>query len=664
MASSDQFRPIIGLDLGTTNSCVTFTNALGELGRVSVATGNAPYDRVLSSIVLDPLADREVGERPVIGLEAEQRREQDPDTTYLEYFKHELDSQRLKQRVPVKRLVRTGQHDFVTETEMVRTKTEWVESGGNYSRAELVAATAAILEHLIQRALGAGADPDSLILVGVPVNYSGYARKRLVCALAKARDDGGRRIFKGFGDVIDRTRFVLEPVAVAAAPGEDLEIDGSENVLIFDHGGGTLDLSLIRYERHPDFARPVPVQELAAGGSDEVAGKHLDQAFIEALRADAGLNKVIEERLPNEITRRQAIERCKRELSTKQEARVPIADILVERGWFEQIISPHLDAIGTEVLRTLERGGVSRSDVGWVVMTGGSSLIPAVQDEVMSMFSELAAKDRVLRYFPDDEDGVEAAITDVAEGLARYGQRDSFQRIVLWDVELGREESAEFVRIFERGQPFERRNGEAEIATTVAAPDIGKPGCSFGVYEFQLDRQFMFGLAEVPELEPGSRLLVKLSRDSLFPVLAIIGPDGHVVRRSQSPTGWEQDIYVAADIRSYRENELEDFFEADAEYVPAVRPDRFEHAPLVRRLRVDDHVDWSAMRVTGGTLKQRSGSGVIERIRPKGTHDSVPEMTSWNVEDFEFSIKTGLGTMKLESCNGCLRLTPKPTPLH
>lgn len=62
MNTLDGARPTIGLDLGTTrNSCVTFTNALGEVVPVSVATGNAPYDRVIASIVLDPEADREKG---------------------------------------------------------------------------------------------------------------------------------------------------------------------------------------------------------------------------------------------------------------------------------------------------------------------------------------------------------------------------------------------------------------------------------------------------------------------------------------------------------------------------------------------------------------------------------------------------------------------------
>lgn len=71
--------------------------------------------------------------------------------------------------------------------------------------------------------------------------------------------------------MIRRTKFVLEPlIAVAAAPGDDLDIDGVENVLIFDHGGGTLDLSLIRYERRPGFlflcwnSRPVAQMKLPA----------------------------------------------------------------------------------------------------------------------------------------------------------------------------------------------------------------------------------------------------------------------------------------------------------------------------------------------------------------------------------------------------------------
>src|SRR4051794_2391283 len=73
---------VIGLDFGTTNSCVSFVNARGEIGRVRVSSGNEPYDTVLASRVLDPL-----GTDPRVGLDASAALAERPSDKYLEYFK-------------------------------------------------------------------------------------------------------------------------------------------------------------------------------------------------------------------------------------------------------------------------------------------------------------------------------------------------------------------------------------------------------------------------------------------------------------------------------------------------------------------------------------------------------------------------------------------------
>lgn len=83
----------------------------------------------------------------------------------------------------VRKPVRTSKFNFRTLSDEEAYVTEWVESGGEYSREEMVSAAAALFEHLLQRAFAAGADPDSQILVGVPVAYSGLrAKAPRVCA--------------------------------------------------------------------------------------------------------------------------------------------------------------------------------------------------------------------------------------------------------------------------------------------------------------------------------------------------------------------------------------------------------------------------------------------------------------------------------------------------
>jgi hypothetical protein len=581
------------------------------------------------------------------------------DGCYLEYFKSELDKQVLGHTKKVVQVVATGEYDYVNQGERTKKITKKVRVGGRFSREELVAGTAAILGHLLSEAFDDGADRDSTLIMGVPVNFSGFARKRLISALTVARDKNDKRIFEGHGDVIRKTRFVLEPVAVAAAPGPDLDISGTANVLIYDHGGGTLDLSLVRYEQRDGFARPVPVQELAAGGSKTVAGKHLDDAFLRRLEENPDYARAFDRPELTDEYRREVVEHAKIELSTNDSTRIQLADIEVDRAVLESAIAPKLDEIKTAIRETARRGGLGLDEIDWIVMTGGSSLVPAVQATVKDLFPELDGRGRVLHYYANERQGVEAAITDVAEGLARFGVQKEFRQIVLWDIELGREESAGFVRLFDQGAPFELNGGRYELVREVEAPDIGRPGCSFGLYERQLDRQFMFGLAEVPKLEAGCRLWVKIRPDALFPVLCAVGPDGTTIERLSSPTGWPQDRYAEANLEEYEEPVLDELFEQDAEYVPLVGQEKFMHAPLVRRLRVDDYVEWSAVVSRNEGLKSSRGAGQITAIHKKGEGD-VDEMDTWNVADFRFTVKTYKHTTaRVDTRNGCIRLAPQ-----
>jgi actin-like ATPase involved in cell morphogenesis len=648
---------VIGIDLGTTNSCVSFIDAVGDLRQVSVATGpRPPYDRVLATLVIDPLDE---GGGPLIGLEAEAAQKMRPKDTYLGYFKHHLDEQRLKQIITKTKEVPTLEHDFVNDTVKMKTVSERIAVGGDYSRAELVAGTRLILQHLIQRAIAAGADPEARLLVGVPVAFSGYARKRIAYALSRVRLEDGRPLFKDFSDLMGRVRFVLEPVAVAAAPGEVLDIDDAGNVLIFDHGGGTLDLSIVHFARHPGFDRPVPVRELAAGGS-AAAGKHFDARFMAKLMEDSEIAEALAEL--GDVERHQVVERCKRDLSTTQQARLPLTEFEVKRSTLNDAVGPLLAKIADEVERTLTRGGLSHEQLDWIVLTGGSSLVPVVQETMTELFPEVHECGQLLRYFPDDTRGVEKAITDVAEGLARYGQQSSLQPVVLWDVKLGTEGSGEFQTVFARGTEFKQRNGDYELVAKVALPDCENDYRCVGLYEDQLGPTFMFGVADVPS-KPGSKALVRLRRGALFPTVAVLSSSGKVLGRGSSLARWDTDAVAAADVSKLGAGEAEAFLEEDAEYLPANRHSDFVAAPLVRLLCVGDHVEW-CRRIKGGELVSSYGRGEIEQIRLIGGDvRSLPEMSGWDLGAHEFKVKTESktgGTLTFQTRNGYMRLAPRP----
>ena len=103
------------------------------------------------------------------------------------------------------------------------------------------------------------------------------------------------------------------------------------------------------------------------------------------------------------------------------------------------------------------------------------------------------------------------------------------------------------------------------------------------------------------------------------------------------------------------EAELEDFFRGDVEYLPDARFETFSHAPLARRLKVHDFVEWTTPAKNGGVRRFR---GTITRI-VCGRRD-VNEMDSWDLRRFKLTIKAeGAWTYQLTPSHGHIRLAPK-----
>ena len=111
----------------------------------------------------------------------------------------------------------------------------------------------------------------------------------MICALHRTG------LFPSYQDLLRRVRFMLEPLAAATAGMREVfDADDHERVLVFDHGGGTLDLSLIEFfERRSGFDYPVPVRELAGGGARGVAGEAFDQAFRSELAEDSTIRRLM-----------------------------------------------------------------------------------------------------------------------------------------------------------------------------------------------------------------------------------------------------------------------------------------------------------------------------------------------------------------------------------
>lgn len=652
---------MIGVDFGTTNSSVAVRRAFGEVEPVAVATGpRPPYDTVLRSAVLNPALAR-----AVIGQDAINRARQrlSKDDRYLESFKPYLDEQKLRTRVPVQVTVGSVYDPLLQcELEQRATQTLWV--GGQYTRHELVRATAHLFSHLLQRAEAVGGELDEIWL-GLPVSFSSCARKRLVSALALAWREHGRPFFEGYRDVLDRVRFVLEPVAVAAGPvREALDVADRENVLVFDHGGGTLDLSLMTFERRPEFEQPVPVRELAALGSSRVAGRSIDLHFREYLDRLPAFAKATRGRRAHVVD--AFVEEAKQRLSTEFTAEA-WPGIFVDREDLERAIVPVLDRIERLVRDAVARGELQPRDVDRVVMTGGSSLIPAVQRQAESIFPHLDEY-RLLRYDASDHRGVETAITEVAKGLVDFGDRIAtqsfFEQVVLWDVDLSVGAQRGMRRVLRRGTAYRKdANGVPALALRVPIEPIPGQGTSLGLYEDQLGPRFMFGLSDLPQLPRGAELRVVLRPEALLPSMQVVGPDGRVVVREIRDSRNRSDWLAQADVLAMGEEQLEALFDEDADYHPINGYKTFESSPLIRRLRVGDLVEWCRdADGEGPGRKLQRCRGEVARIRDIARAEFVEEMESLELSDYVFTFREkGTGTtFNLQGRCGSLRLSPRP----
>ena len=655
---------MIGIDFGTTNSCVAIRGAFGEVEALAVATGpRPPYDTVLRTAVLNPLDDR-----PALGQDAVNRAELITDEAqdrYLVSFKPYLDEQQLRTRVPVQ--IHVGWiFDPMLDCMVEKTATQTMWLGSQYTREEIIRASTHVLSHLLQQAQAAGDDLREIWL-GTPVSFSSCARKRLLAALAGAADQRGRPIFSGYRDVLTRTRFVLEPVAVAAgALREALDVADRENVLVFDHGGGTLDLSLIAFERRPEFAHPVPIRELSALGSANVAGHALDLHFRENLDRLSAFAKATSGLRPHRVN--AFVEQCKQELSSEETGEA-WPGVEVDRATFEAAVEPVLVEVDSLLREAVDLAGLQPGDIDRVVMTGGSSLIPAVQRRVADVFAHLDEY-RFLRYDPRDRAGVERAITEVARGLVDFGDRVAtqsfFQQVTLWDHMVTEGGRPGMRRILNRGTPY-RRDQEGNPALRVRVPLQPTVGAalSVGLYEDQLGPRFMFGLADLPALPEGGELRVTLRPDALLPGMEVVGSDGHVVLRDVRDSPNAVEWLGKADIWTMGEERLAAYFAEDADYDPVNGFRRFRSAPLVRPLRKGDLVEWCGASSGNGDGRSRRFQryrGEVKKIKDIATGQPVDAMSSLELSDYVFTLsEAGTATsQRVRGECGAIRLSPHP----
>ena len=347
---------ILGIDLGTTNSAM----AVLEGGQPTIIV-NAEGDRTTPSVV----GFRADGDR-IVGKAAKNQAVTNPKNTVFS----------------IKRFMGRRYDEVGSE---LKTVPYTVKSGtGNRAVVEIDGEdfTPEQISAMILGKMKADAE-----------KYLGEPVTEAVITVPAYFNDAQRQATKDAGKIagLDVKRIVNEPTAAALAYGLDKK--GTEQkVLVFDLGGGTFDVSLL------DLADGV-VEVLATNGDNHLGGDDWDQRVIDwAADKFQQENGIDLRKDPMALQRlKEAAENAKKELSAAQQADINLPfitadatgpkhlDYTLTRAEFERITRDHLDRCKAPVTKALRDANMQISDVDEVILVGGSSRMPAVQELVKQM---------------------------------------------------------------------------------------------------------------------------------------------------------------------------------------------------------------------------------------------------------------------------------------
>jgi len=350
---------IIGIDLGTTNSCVAVME-----GNEPVVIPNAEGKRTTPSIV----GFIEGGERK-IGDPAKRQAITNPiNTIYsIKRFmgnKYTEDKEEIA-RVPYK--VAKGDND-----------TPRVDIDGRlYSPQEI---SAMILQKMKKTA----------------EDYLGHSVNEAVITVPAYFNDAQRQATKEAGEIagLKVSRIINEPTAAALAYGIDKK-GKEEKIAVFDLGGGTFDISILE-------VGDGVFEVLSTNGDTHLGGDDFDQVIINWLAEEFNKEESIDLRKdPMALQRlKEAAEKAKIELSSSPQTEINLPYVTatasgpkhlvktLTRAKFEQLADTLIKRTMEPVKKALKDAGVNITDIDEVILVGGSTRIPIIQDEVKKFFGK------------------------------------------------------------------------------------------------------------------------------------------------------------------------------------------------------------------------------------------------------------------------------------
>jgi len=389
---------VIGIDLGTTYSCVgVFKN-----GRVEIIA-NDQGNRITPSYV----AFTAEGER-LIGDAAKNQLTTNPENTVF-------DAKRMIGREWSDKAV---QHDIKYFPFKVIEKSSKPHIVLQTSEGEKVFAAEEI---------------SSMVLTKMKETAESYLGKKVTHAVVTVPayfNDAQRQATKDAGSIAGLTvmRIINEPTAAAIAYGMDKK-EGEKNVLVFDLGGGTFDVSLLTIDNGV-------FEVVATNGDTHLGGEDFDQRvmehFIKLYKKKKGKDLRKDNRAVQKL--RREVEKAKRALSSAHQVRIEVESLFEGEDFTETLTRAKFEELNMDLFRStmkpvqkvMEDADMTKKDIDEIVLVGGSTRIPKVQQLVKELFN---GKEPSRGINPDEAVAFGAAV----QAGVLSGEQDTGE-IVLLDV--------------------------------------------------------------------------------------------------------------------------------------------------------------------------------------------------------------------------------------